>query len=119
MYCFDEIYISHKTEIDRKAEQAMGPHKTCQIGIIRGLFCKWKQIVYYGYDQFFNSSIVNEVIKKLYDADYTVVAVTTDLGPCNSKTWKEMNVGLDEGQKTFFTHPSNDLRVFVFADGIC
>lgn len=99
--------ISHKIEIDRKVEQAMGPHKTSQIA--HSLFCKWKQIVYYDYDQSLNSSIVNEVIKKLYDAHYTVVAVTMD--PCNSKTWKEMNVGLDEGQKTFFTHPSNDLRV--------
>lgn len=38
--CFDEIYISQKVEIDRKAEQVVGPHKTCQIGIVRGLFGK-------------------------------------------------------------------------------
>ena len=34
--CFDEIYTSHKIEIDRKLEQAVGPHKTCQFGIARG-----------------------------------------------------------------------------------
>lgn len=49
---------------------------------------------------------------------YTVVAVTTDLSPSNSKTWKDMNVGIDKEQKCYFTHPNNNnLKVFVFADG--
>jgi len=48
-----------------------------------------------------------------------IILIVTDLG--NSKIWKEINVGIDEGQKSFFTHPSdNDLKVFksifVFAD---
>jgi len=36
--CFDEVYVSHKVEIDRKAEQAIGFHKTCQISIAHSLF---------------------------------------------------------------------------------
>ena len=40
-----------------------------------------------------------------------IILVVTDLG--NSKIWKEINVGIDEGQKFSFTHQSdNDLKVF-------
>lgn len=53
----------------------------------------------------------------MYDAGYTVVALTTDLGPTNSAVYNSLNVGIGEGQNCFFAHPSNDnLKVFVFAD---
>lgn len=38
--CFDEIYISQKVEIDKKTEKVIGPHKTVQVGMARGLFHK-------------------------------------------------------------------------------
>lgn len=38
--CFDEIYCSQNIEIDRKLEKKVGPHKTVQVGMARGLFSK-------------------------------------------------------------------------------
>ncbi|XP_031785994.1 uncharacterized protein LOC116417376 isoform X2 [Nasonia vitripennis] len=62
---FDEVYISQKIEIDRKEEQKVGPHKTVQFGMIRGLFKRWKQPIYYDYDQPLTSEIITETIGKL------------------------------------------------------
>lgn len=35
---FDEVYISQNIEIDRREEQKIGPHKTVQFGMVRGLY---------------------------------------------------------------------------------
>lgn len=94
---FDEVYISQNIEIDRKEEQKIGPHKTIQFAL--------------------TADIVNETIKKLYDAGYTVVALTSDLGPTNNAVHNSLNIGVTEDKNCFFVHPSNDnLKVFVFAD---
>lgn len=63
--CFDEVYIYHKISKLTEKLNKQGPYKTCQISIARGLFSKWKQIIYYGYDQPLTSSIVTEIIKNL------------------------------------------------------
>jgi hypothetical protein len=48
---FDEMYVSNRIDIDKKEEQKLGPHKSCQCVTARGLFGKWKQPVYYKYDR--------------------------------------------------------------------
>ena len=114
---FDEVYISPKVEIDRSVEQAIGLHKTVQVGMVRGLFDKWKQIIFYGYDRPLTQDIVNNIISELYEAGYLVVAIVTDLGPTNTKVFKNMNIGIKNNQKSFFIHPSDiNLKVFVFKD---
>lgn len=35
---FDEFYISNDVAINRKDEEVIGPHKTCQFIMVRGLF---------------------------------------------------------------------------------
>lgn len=48
---YDEVYISNQMSIDRKEEQVIGPYRTCQVVMARGLFSKWKQPVFYEYDK--------------------------------------------------------------------
>lgn len=61
--------------------------------------------------------MVSNIIGKLYDAGYTVISVTTDLGPTNSKVWSSQNIGIEEDQDCFFAHPKDpSLKVFVLAD---
>ncbi|XP_036148853.1 uncharacterized protein LOC105834939 isoform X2 [Monomorium pharaonis] len=116
--CFDEIYISQKMEIDKKKEKVIGPHKTVQVGMVRGLFHKWKQIIFYDYDKPLSKNIVNNVISELYEATYIVVAFTCDLGPTNTKVLNNINVGIGSSQNSYFQHPCNDkYKVFVFNDG--
>lgn len=83
----------------------------------RGLFKKWKQPVFYKFDQDVTKDILMEVIRHLYDSDYRVIAITCDLGPSNQKLLKELGIGIQEHEKCYFQHPSNDaLNVFIFAD---
>lgn len=102
---FDEIYISQNIEIDKKQERRVGPHKTVQVGMARGLFGRWKQPVYYDFDEPLTKETVNDVITKLYEAGYIVVGVTTDLGPSNQGLWTKLNIGIKEDQQCFFSHP--------------
>ena len=115
--CYDEVYISQHIEIDKKEEKRIGPHKTVQFGMIRGLFKRWKQPVYYNFDQPLSTDIINETIAKVYDAGFTVIAMTTDLGSTNSRLWSLLNIGAMSDNKCYFIHPRNkDLKVHVFAD---
>lgn len=114
---FDEIYISQQIEIERKEEKRIGPHKTAQVGMVRGLFSKWKQPVYYDFDKPLTKEVLLDVINKLYDSGYTVVTVTTDLGPTNTGVWSSMNIGVKDGQNCYFVHPKDpSLKIFIFAD---
>lgn len=114
---FDEIYCSQNIEIDRKLEKRVGPHKTVQVGMVRGVFSKWKQPIYFDYDKPLTKEVLDESISKLFDAGFTVVSVTTDLGPTNSSLWSSLNIGIKDNQNCFFAHPKDpSLKVFVFAD---
>ena len=114
---FDEIYVSKKIEIDRKLEQIVGPHKTTQIGMARGLFHNWRQPIYYKHDQPLTTENLEDIICKLWDIGYIVVAVVTDLGGGNPQAFKTYNIGIDENEQCFFKHPKNaDHKILVFSD---
>lgn len=112
---FDEIYISNKMCIDKKEEKVLGPHKSCQVAIVRGLFASWKQPIYYKFDAPMTKNDLFDILSSLYSAGYTIVSITSDMGVGNQKLWSELNVGHDKN--SFFTHPSDqNKKVFVFAD---
>lgn len=116
--CFDEIHLANRVAIERKEECVIGPHKKCQIFVARGLFSKWKQPIYYQFDQKVTTEILFDILRKLYNSGYRVVGMTCDLGPKNQGLLKCLDIDpISEGGKTFFLHPSDaNLRVHVFAD---
>lgn len=65
----------------------------------RSLFDKWKQVIYYKADQPLTPQIVENVISNLYDAGFTVVAITTDLGSSYNKVWTQLNIGINDSHK--------------------
>jgi len=128
---FDEIYISNKVDLERREQKIYGPHKTSQFVMARGLIGNWRQPIFYDFDQPMTKEILFEIITLLQEIGYTVVAVTSDLGPTNVRLWKSMNIGVEistnknsevignpnERKQCFFLHPSDEnLKVFVFAD---
>lgn len=124
---FDELYISNLMAIDSKEEQVIGPHKTCQFVMARGLFSKWKQPVYYKYDQPMTPEIFLDIITQLYKRGYRVASVASDLGSSNQTLLRKMNVFFGnekqgnsdkkEPPKCYFLHPCNkNWRVYFFAD---
>lgn len=80
---FDEIHLSNQAAIERRQE--IGPHEKYQVAVARSLFTKWKQPVYYEFDQNMTKHILTTIIAKLHEIGYTVVAETCDLGPTNQR----------------------------------
>lgn len=114
---FDEIHLSNLIDIEREEQKVYGPYEYCQVIMARGLFKKWKQPVYYDYDQPVTKDILLDVIKQLYYSGYTVVSVTCDLEPKNKEVWNELGVGLDDPDNCSFPHPCNEnLQVYTFFD---
>lgn len=106
------MYVSNKICFDKKDERIIGPHKTVQTIIVRGLFTAWKQVIYYNYDSPMKKEILLDVISKLYSINYTVVAMVRDLGPTNAKLLKSMDI--DCILNNYFCHP-----VDLEKKGIC
>jgi hypothetical protein len=112
---FDEMYVSNRIDIDKKEEQKLGPHKSCQCVMARGLLGKWKQPVYY--DQPMKKDILLQIISKLYRAGFTVTAIVSDMGSCNMSLWNELDFGYNKNCS--FQHPDNSTyNIFVFADAL-
>lgn len=112
---FDEVYISNKVDFDKKEQQVVGPHKSSQTCMVRGLLSNWKQPVYYKFDQPMTKDILNEIIVALYEANFIVVGICSDMGTGNVRLWSMLNVG--HNKNCTFNHPSdNSLKIFVYAD---
>lgn len=104
-------------DVERKEQKVYGPHEYFQVMMARGLFNKWKQPVFYDYDQPITKDIIVKIIQELYDSGYPVVAVTCDLGPKNKAVWNELGVGLDDPENCSFPHPSDEnLQICTFFD---
>lgn len=111
---FDEMYVSNRVDIDKKDEQKIGPHKSCQTIMARGLLKNWKQPVYYKFDQQMTVEIINQIISKLYDVGFIVTAIVCNMGPGNRKLISLYNIS---DKNCHFSHPANStLKVYVFAD---
>lgn len=112
---FDEMYVSNRIDIDKKEKQKLGPHKSCQVVMVRGLLANWKQPVYYKFDQPMNQEILLKIISQLYKAGFMVTAIVSDMGSGNMGLWKEFNVG--HKKNCSFQHPEDSAcQIFVFAD---
>ncbi|EFN72296.1 Transposable element P transposase, partial [Camponotus floridanus] len=109
---FDEMALSPEVCFDSKIEKLVGPCKKVQVIMVRGLFSKWKQPIYYKFDQPMTKDILIEGVNRLYDAGYEVIAITSDMG--NKGVWGELNI---TPENHFFEHPViKNAKIFVFAD---
>ena len=112
---FDEIYVSNRIDIEKKKQVKMGPHKCCQTVMVRGIGKKWKQPVYYKFDQSMTPDILSSIISDLFNIGLIVVAIVSDMGPGNMKLWSQLKIGHDKN--CYFSHPSdNNLNIHVIAD---
>jgi len=82
---FDEMYLSHQIDFDKSKEQVIGPHKTVQVVMARGLVSSWKQPVFYKYDTPMTPEILNDIICNLHDIGFNVISIVNDMGPTNQR----------------------------------
>jgi uncharacterized protein YukE len=115
-YCvlsFDEMHIDSKVVYDSGLDQILGPFSKVQVAMLRGLTSKWKQPVYFDFDQTMSKEILFNIINRAHQAGFKVCAVVSDLGGCGT-LWKELNISVN---KTYFINPAvSDEYVWVFAD---
>jgi hypothetical protein len=85
--------------------------------MVRGLVRNWKQPVYIEFDQKMTKNILNEIIQKVHNAEYTVVAVVCDCGPDNLALWN-LQVGYGITPETpYFTNPADESSmIYWFPD---
>ncbi|KAJ8895742.1 hypothetical protein PR048_001080, partial [Dryococelus australis] len=107
---FDEMHVSSQICINKVQEEIMGTHTIVQVIMALGLLLKWKQPVYFNFDNPMTEPILKEVVN-LESSEYQVYSVTSDLGPSNRNLTKSL--GICE------TKPSiiNPKYSFFFADG--
>jgi hypothetical protein len=111
---FDEVMVSQKYCYDKGLDQVQGPHKNAQVMMVRPLFSQWKQPVYYDFDKSMTKGIYMDIVSKLYESGYTVIATTCDMGATNRAFWKSLGVSSDN---VSIPHPNDPkANIYFFAD---
>ncbi|SPP81854.1 blast:Transposable element P transposase [Drosophila guanche] len=111
---FDKMRVDSEHKPKSRKGTVPPPENYVQVAMVQGLKTPWKQPIYFDYNISMTAEILNELIRKIYTAGYTVVAVVCDVGPTNYKLWSALRIS---PEKSWFPHPVDaDLNVFVFAD---
>lgn len=126
--CFDEMRLDSRISYDETEDRAYGPHTNFQVVMVRDLTSKWKQPIYYSFDQKITKEILFEILSVLHEAGFAVKAVVSDMGGSNQGLGKDLNIACKvlkqkENQSTSeikvttsFRHPSSNSNVWVFPD---
>lgn len=110
---FDEMSVRRYLEYDQKADEMIGPHNKVQVMMVRGLFSSWKQTIFIAFDTKVTVQILNDMIVRLHEASYDVVAVVSDNGPENVGLRTQLRV--DETNVSI-KHPVTGERIYFFGD---
>lgn len=114
---YDEIYVEQMVEYDFRNDGILGPHKSLQVIMARGLFAKWKQPVYARCDTKMTPEILNQVIAALHEAGYNVVAAVSDCGGGNQGLWKELGIDvIKDHTRTKMPHPVTGNPIHMIPD---
>lgn len=82
---FEEMGLAKQWSYDKATDTLYKPHKNVQVVKLRGLASKWKQPIYFAFDESNMQKILLHLIKSVESAGYPVVALVHDLGPCNMR----------------------------------
>lgn len=114
-YCtiaFDEMSVRKCFEYNATEDRIMGPYSKVQVVLVKSIIGKWKQVVYYKFDQPMTKSLLEEIIAHLEAVGLFPSAVVSDMDPTNVMCRKALLV--DETQPSIITQGGNQL--FFFGD---
>ena len=77
---FDEMEVNRKIEYDSSLKQVLGPCKKVQVVVLRGLMTKWKETIYYQFDQNISLDVLNYLIVQCEKRSIKIKAAVCDLG---------------------------------------
>lgn len=110
---YDEMKVTAQYEYDCTNDTIIGPHEQLQVVMARSLCSSWKQPVFVGFDFKMNKSCLDEIVTKLFNVGFTVVAIVSDCGGGNVGVWKEFGVNYE---LSWFKSPITNQNVYFFAD---
>ena len=108
--CIDQMSIMQDISYSRFLDRVFGPNRRLEVLMLRGLFRKWKQPVYFNFDTPENSELFYKILEAVQSFGFTVRACVSDMGAENRKLWKELNVS-EDSPWIMSSH-----KIFFFAD---
>uniref|UniRef100_A0A182NVD6 Uncharacterized protein n=1 Tax=Anopheles dirus TaxID=7168 RepID=A0A182NVD6_9DIPT len=95
-----------RLKYDTAADEIVRPHNYLQVVKARGLFHKWKQPVFLGFDKKMTKEIIITLIEKLSNANINVIGIVSDNAASNLSCWKEL--GDHDPAAPYFKHPTTN-----------
>lgn len=111
---FDEMKITKAWEFRRTDETILSPHNYVQVVMVRGILGRWKQVVYYGFDEKITPDLLMEIIKAVEQSGFEVHATVCDMGSSNYSLLNKL--GISKDVNTFLNPCDNSRKVHVFLD---
>lgn len=112
---YDEMSTKETSELDKRTDKLLGPHKEMQVIAIRGLFSKWKTPIFIDFDRPMTLDILNDTISRLHMKGFTVAAIVHDCGGGNLALLKQAGIN-HAHQKVSMQHPVTQEEIFFFPD---
>ena len=101
---FDETAVAQEWSYDIKNDTLLGPKRSVQCAMIRGLIKPWKQLVFYDFNCAVTRNILFNIILEIEAAGFIVVAMVCDLGSTNVSLWNMLGISI---ANTCFTNPAD------------
>ena len=82
--------------------------------MIRGLFGKWKQPIFFDFDQKMTKDLLYQLINAVHSCGFVIVEMVCDLGGTNQGLLRELNISV---LNSSFPNPAEpEKKIYVFAD---
>ena len=110
---FDEVDIKKLYQYDKINRRVYGNHKKMQVVMIRGMFGKWKQTIYFEFDKRMTKDLILKIALKCEDAGLNIRGVSFDLG---NPTFLR-HFGVLKDMNFYFENPADsNRRIYLFPD---
>ncbi|KAG4065025.1 hypothetical protein HA402_004148 [Bradysia odoriphaga] len=110
---FDEMACKSLYQYNKSLDLIMGPNKQMQTIMVRGLFSRFKQPIYIGFDEKMSQDLFMSVCSKLHEVNLSVVGSVCDNGGGNIGLWTN---SLVDYKNVTMKHPNTGDLIFMFSD---
>lgn len=88
--------VTYTYEYNPSDDSIRFPANYVQIVTVRGQLKSWKQEIFFDFDRKINKTLLFEIVSALYDVDFDVVGIVSDMGPSNQSLWKELDITISK-----------------------
>ena len=89
---FDGMKVKADLCYDPVQDKILGPHNSVQVVMVRGLIGKWKQPIYYEFDNPIDRDLFLNVVKTVDLMGFRMRAFVNDMGSSNEKLLSDLGI---------------------------